>query len=164
MTLYQWLTVIITGGGVIAAFVSLQQLVSQVKAAVDANRINRLIALLTLEETIADRRIRLTEICFETTQISEEIEHLKQESKDATPANQKMKSAKLKYEEAKQLYLNSLDRLCYCLLKGLLLEEELRADYRNYINDTVKQFEQDFSSATCPYRNIKEIYEKWARQ
>lgn len=59
------------------------------------------------------------------------------------------------------MYLNSLDRLCYCLEKDLLSENELRSEYRDVINRAIKDFKDDFNTGT-PYRNIKKVYEKWA--
>ncbi|MFG5517925.1 hypothetical protein ACFJW3_12725, partial [Enterococcus faecalis] len=67
----------------------------------------------------------------------------------------------LRLNEAKQMYLNALDRLCFCVNKELLDAEDMRLEYRDIIKAAVKDFPEDFTMATT-YRNIKKVYESWA--
>lgn len=159
MTTYQIWTIIIkvisTLGGLILVGVAisrLSKLVTQVEAANEANSISRLNALLAIEDTIAERRLNLSETGIKLTEYKED-----EDDNDQS----KLKALELEYNEAKQMYLNALDRLCYSLDKELLSEEELRSEYRDVIRRAINDFEDEFKTGT-PYRNIKKIYEKWA--
>lgn len=131
------------------------QLIQQVKASVESNTINRLTALLALEDTIGERRLRLSEAGIELAEMR------KKSKTNPTVYNDSFDISKLKFDEAKQMYLNALDRLCFCLNRGVLSEEELRSEYRDVINRAVVDFADDFKTAT-PYRNVKKVFEKWA--
>lgn len=63
-------------------------------------------------------------------------------------------------ETTKESYFNAMDRLCFCIQKGYVDENEYRPEYRNMIHDTVKTFEASFG-ASSPYNHIKQINEKW---
>ena len=158
MTLYEkcnlalyGLSALVALGMLGVALHQLRELVRQVKAAVVANSIARLNALLSLEEAIAERRLRLSEAGISLAEIA----------KSGGATRDDVTVAQLRLDEAIQMYLNALDRLCFCLLRGLLEEEELRAEYREVINAAVKDFAGKFNTGT-EYRNVKKVYEKWA--
>lgn len=48
---------------------------------------------------------------------------------------QKRRTTILVFNEARENYLNSMDRLCACILRGQFPEEEYRKDYRNWVNE-----------------------------
>ncbi len=60
----------------------------------------------------------------------------------------------------KESYFNAMDRLCFCIQKGYVDENEYRPEYRDMIKDTVKSFESDFRPGS-PYNHIKQINDKW---
>lgn len=126
----------------------ISKLTKQVEAAVKSNSIGELNALLALEELIADRRLRLSQAGIAV-----------KECKDKS--SESFDSLVLQFDEAKQMYLNGLDRFCFCVLKGLLQDEDMRLEYREIIKTAIKDFSDDFGTGT-PYRNIKKVYEKWA--
>lgn len=76
-------------------------------------------------------------------------------------ASEEFDSLVLKFNDAKQMYLNGLDRLCFCVLKGLLQENDMRLEYRDTIKSAIKDFSDDFGPGTS-YRNITKVYENWA--
>lgn len=131
------------------AVLQLRRLADQVSEAVQSNSLNQLNALLTLEQQIADRRLCLSESGIELSTL-----------KDSQDKN-KIDAAKLKFNEAKQMYLNGLDRLCFCVIKKLLDDDEMRLEYRDIIRRAVTDFQEDFHTGTS-YRNIKKVYERWA--
>ncbi|MGA9755553.1 MAG: hypothetical protein WBV23_10475 [Desulfobaccales bacterium] len=151
---YELLTVAILSITAIVGLYQIRQLINQVKAAVESNSINRLNALLSLEDNIAERRLRLSEAGIKLVELGKA-----KATRELHPGE--FDTAELRYNEAKQMYLNGLDRLCYCLDRGLLNEDELRSEYRDVINAAIKDFKTDFQTGT-PYRNIKKIYERWA--
>ena len=128
----------------------------QIKLAVDANRISRLESLLTMESNIVERRLELGEAGIKLAELG-----AKEKAGTGADLKPEFAIAQLRYNEAAELYLNALDRLCFCLLKGHLDQEELRADYRNAINTTVKDFREKLGPGT-PHRNLIKVYESWA--
>ncbi len=63
-------------------------------------------------------------------------------------------------ETTKESYFNALDRLCFCIQKGYVDEDEYRPEYRDIIKNTVKQYESDFGAGSA-YNHIKQINDKW---
>lgn len=63
-------------------------------------------------------------------------------------------------DTAKENYLNSLDRLCFCFENGYVTEDEWRTEYRNLLKDTISAYPDDFNEAS-PYRHIKSMNKKW---
>ena len=130
------------------AIFQLTRLTSQVEQAVESNKINQFNALLALEQQIAERRITLTKVAL-----------LLANEKDSHEEETKIN--KLKYDEAGQMYLNALDRLCYCATKGILDDNEMRIEYRDTIRQAIHDFKKDFSIGT-QYRNITKTHDRWA--
>jgi len=130
------------------ALSQLKQLTSQVMQGVKSNSISQLSALLALEQQIADRRLTLSEAAIAVS-----------EAKDAKKED--FTALQLRLNEAKQMYLNALDRLCFCVNKELLDAEDMRLEYRDIIKAAVNDFPEDFGMGTT-YRNIKKVYELWA--
>ena len=156
MTDYETYTLIIGAGSALIALVMLgiglfqmRGLVQQVKQAVEANKISRLNALLGMEDSIVQRRRELGEAGIALVELKK------------TADEAEWKPAELRFDEAKQMYLNALDRLCFCLLNKVLDEEELRPEYREVVRVAVKDFEPEFGAGT-DYRNIKKVHERWA--
>lgn len=153
--LYNFVTVFIYSASALIALLMLgigiwqiSKLTKQVEAAVKSNSIGELNALLALEAQIADRRLRLSQVGIAV-----------KECKDESDEN--FYSLSLQFDEAKQMYLNGLDRLCFCILKELFHGEDMRLEYREIIKAAIKDFSSDFETGT-PYRNITKVYESWA--
>jgi len=66
----------------------------------------------------------------------------------------------MRIEVAKENYLNSLDRLSYCILHNYLSDKDWRTEYRDTIFDAVDKNENSFGLSSR-YRNIIKIYDKW---
>lgn len=152
---YNFYTILLYSASALAALLMLavavwqiSKLTKQVEAAVKSNSIGELNALLELEKQIADRRLRLSQSAIAV-----------KECKDKSSEN--FDSLVLQFNEAKQMYLNGLDRFCFCVQKGLLQDDDMRLEYRDIIKSAIKDFPEDFGTAT-PFRNIKKVYEKWA--
>ncbi|WP_412521892.1 hypothetical protein [Shewanella algae] len=153
--LYNLTTVIIYSASAIiallmlgAAISQISKLTSQVSAAVKSNSISELNALLSLEQQITERRIRLSQSGIAV-----------KECKDKE--SEQFDSLVLQFNESKQMYLNGLDRLCFCVLKGLLQDDDMRLEYRDIIKSAITDFPEDFSTGTA-YRNINKVYDRWA--
>ena len=153
--LYNFLTVVIYSVSAFIALIMLaiaicqiSKLTKQVEAAVKSNSIGELNALLALEEQIADRRLRLSQAGIAVNECKDQ-------------SSESFDSLVLQFNEAKQMYLNGLDRFCFCVRKGLLQDEDMRLEYREIITAAIKDFPDDFGKGT-PYRNISKVYEDWA--
>jgi len=158
LTTYEVWTVRIYAASFFAGLISvgltiwqLRQLVRQAKAAATANEINKLTNLLALEDTIAERRLRLSEAGIAVDEYS----------KSADVDSNHFTALRLRWNEAIQMYLNALDRLCYCLNTGLLDENRLRSEYRGIVKSAITDFPDQFTLGT-EFRNIAKIHESWA--
>lgn len=155
---YNMVTVVIYSISALVAFLmlgiamwQLNKLTMQVEAAVKSNSISQLNALLSLEQQIGERRLELSSAGIAVSELKNSNDQ------------EKIDASALRFNEAKQMYLNGLDRLCFCVLKSLLSDEDMRLEYRDTIKSAVTDFKEDFGMGT-PYRNIKKVYEKWADQ
>lgn len=61
---------------------------------------------------------------------------------------------------AKENYFNSLDRLCYCILRDYLEDKDWRAEYRTALNNAIITFPNDFLEGS-PFRNMKKLNALW---
>ena len=65
------------------------------------------------------------------------------------------------FNEAKESYFNSLDRLCFCVIRNAFSEDDLRSDYRDVLKDAINTSPEQFGPGS-PYRNILKLYDRWA--
>jgi len=146
-------SVVIALIGVTAAIWTLRELVKQVRAAVDLNSIGQLNALLVLEQDMSRRRDRLGEMLSQLHNVK---------NSDAYGRDKSILDPVIaQFNESQENYLNSLDRLCFCILKGKFSEDELRSDYRDVVRRAIEDFPNSFQAAT-PFRNILKIHNRWA--
>ena len=116
------------------AYKTLQAILAQIKAA-------QWSTLLSLEQDMASRRDKFQEL-------GQTI------GKSPTSVEQ------LAFDEAKENYLNSVDRLAYMHLNGQFPEKELKQDYRDVIKETIRAFPSDFSPGTH-FRKVLKLHDKW---
>jgi hypothetical protein len=64
------------------------------------------------------------------------------------------------YQEAKERYLNSVERLASAILNGQFPETEMKISYREYIISTIREYPDKFVAGTR-YPRILKLYEKW---
>ncbi|MGY1511025.1 hypothetical protein ACW7GX_11500 [Aeromonas hydrophila] len=134
----------------IAALLMLWRVKGQIAEAVNSNKINTLNSLLALEDQIAQRRQELSSSAIALHAFKD------------TANNEQFDIAKLRFNEAVQMYLNGLDRLCSCIIEGYLDEKKMMRDYRDVINNAVKDHSEKFG-ADSKYTNIIDINHKWKR-
>ena len=60
-------------------------------------------------------------------------------------------------------YINSIDRLAFCILRNHLSENELKSEYRDVVFDLVEKRKEEFG-VTSRYRNILKVYNIWKDQ
>ncbi len=146
----QSITAIITGGlgliGAIFAIIQIYQIKNQLSSATLTN-------VLTLEAEMNSRKAKLDDI-------NNEIEKAKIEGKLDKNAKEVFK----RYQNsAIENWLNSVDRLCFCIKSNYLKEKDWKMEYRDYIIDIVRTYEDKFGESSL-YTNIKDINQKWLRE
>ena len=120
------------------AYVNLLKISQQLK-------ITRWNSLLSFEQDMSTRRAKFLEIAVRLPSITDD---------------QSRTMTRLMFEEAKQNYFNSLDRLASCIMNGQFPDEEMRQDYLESITNTVREHHGDFGTAT-KYRKVMKLYNKW---
>ena len=99
-------------------------------------------SLLSFEQDMASRREKFAEIAIRMG------------------AGEDTALLKLMFNESKESYFNSLDRLASSILNGHFSAREMRQDYRDVISDVVRQFPSDFDTGTR-YRKVVKLYNRW---
>lgn len=59
-------------------------------------------------------------------------------------------------------WLNALDRLCFCIIKGYIDEIEWRKEYEDYLTSVVSKYKESFQADT-PYTHIADLHQHWKR-
>ncbi|UEM37670.1 hypothetical protein [Pectobacterium aquaticum] len=150
------ISAVIALGMLKVAIAQLDKLTYQVKEAVKSNeeaiksnRINELGAFLEMESQIKTNRLELSKASIHALDLKDKG---KQDELD---------SASLYLNECIENYLNSLDRLCFCIIKGYFDNDDMKIEYRHVLNDAVKENPTYFQQSS-KHRNIIKIHEKWA--
>ena len=99
-------------------------------------------ALLAFEQDISARRDRFHEIAREL------------DDGGISP------SLQARFAEAKENYLNAVERLASSILNGQFPELEMKQSYREYIVSTIREFPDSFHAGTI-YRKTLQLNEKW---
>lgn len=108
--------------------------------------------VLSMESEMNDRKEKVDEITFKI-----------QENQSVIDKDTNLKQLyKAQLDSAIENWLNSVDRLCYCIKNNYLTEKDWKAEYRDYIVEIVKKHENKFGESSR-YTNIKDINTKWLR-
>jgi hypothetical protein len=65
-----------------------------------------------------------------------------------------------RFDEAKESYLNAVERLASSILNGQFPEKEMKQSYREYIVSTIREFPDSFRPGT-PLRKTLALNERW---
>jgi uncharacterized membrane-anchored protein YhcB (DUF1043 family) len=145
---------IITGVvGIIGVFIALYQIYQiknqlkngseELKNATSQLKNTTLTNVLSLEAEMNDRKEKVDNI-------NNEIEKQNLDNKltqDVRDVYEKFQNAAI------ENWLNSIDRLCFCIKNNYLIEKDWKVEYRDYIINVVKTFENKFGVASR-YKNI----------
>jgi hypothetical protein len=102
--------------------------------------------LLSLEQDMATRRGKFLDIAAQM---------------EAHPGASDLQQAQ--FNEAKENYFNSLDRLASSILNGHFPDSEMKHDYLESFTTVVREYKDDFGPGTH-YRKTIKLYEKWQNQ
>ena len=144
-----WSTVITTTLAIFGIPFMLYQ-IRQIKVQL---KISTLTNILSLEADITLRKEKLDDINhkIEKLNINGELDDNK-------------KIVYEKYQNAAiENWLNSVDKLCFCIKHNYLKEKDRKIEYRDYIIAIVKDFEGKFGESS-KYTSIIDMNKKWLRE
>ncbi|MBS1911055.1 MAG: hypothetical protein JST22_03635 [Bacteroidetes bacterium] len=159
MSQYEVLSLIISslgfGGAVMAIVFAQKQLVKAAKANSEsekANSISTLATVLQLEDIIGDRMRRIDEIRRTLGTIQ------------GTPTKAQVDAYQADLDGAVHSYLNAMDRLCACFLRGTIPEDVYKEDYVELLPRTIETYEKYFGGVNNRYKNITDLRDCWRNQ
>jgi len=116
-------------------------------------RISALTNVLSLESEMNLRKEKLDNVNHEIeilnmkNELNEETKEIYENKQDAIIEN----------------WLNSVDRLCFCIKRNFFTEKDWKIEYRDFIRDIIQSFEYKFRADT-KYNNILELNKKWSNE
>jgi hypothetical protein len=144
----QWVLTGITLGGIIIALI-------QIGKVVKSNSISEVAALLQIESVLGQNRQRIDQ----ATVLMANLNSKRQGG--GTVLQAEIDAVEIEMNGAVQNYLNSLDRLCACILRGVFREDYAKQDYRDYINAAIETYADHFGGVKDRFHNIRKVREKW---
>tara|TARA_R110002096_G_scaffold37468_2_gene104022 strand:+ start:1990 stop:2490 length:501 start_codon:yes stop_codon:yes gene_type:complete len=149
------LTTIISGGVLWVAYFQIKQVKKQLKGLAENQKNSTLMTVLELESELNKRKENFDNTNFELREYNIQVEKSKKNL-----SKELLEIYKDKIDVAKENYLNSLDRLSYCILHDYLSDRDWRTEYRDTIFDAVDNYQENFG-VSSRYRNTIKIYDKW---
>ncbi|MEM8927091.1 MAG: hypothetical protein AAGC45_02720 [Bacteroidota bacterium] len=149
------LTTIISGGILWIAYYQIKQVKKQLENLSENQKNNTLMTVLELESELNKRKESFDKANFELRHYNIEVQKSRENLN-----KELLEIYKDKINISKENYLNSLDRLSYCILHKYLPDRDWRTEYRDTIFDTVDSFKDNFGVSTR-FRNTTKLYEKW---
>lgn len=139
----------ITGG--VATFIAWSQL-RKINKQLETNSLQ---VVLEIETQMNSRKL-------EFDRVAKDIRLLEADGTDDSKKQEKIIIMVDFFNTTKESYFNALDRLCFCILRGYLKDKEWKTEYRNLLKETIDTYTTDFNEAS-PYRNIKDLNNRWQR-
>lgn len=130
----------------------------QLKGLNEPLRINSLMAVLEMEAEMSRKKEKYEEAVSARDKM--EFQQGKDLTEDYSGFIESFKNAE---QSALENYLYALNRLCYCIKKGYLLDKDWKSEYRDVISDVVQKHGDTFG-VTTHYTSIQDIYNKWKRE
>lgn len=149
------LTMLISGGVLWVAYYQIKQVKKQLKGLAENQKNSTLMTVLELESELNKRKENFDKANFELREYNLEIENSKKKL-----SKELLEIYRDKIDVSKENYLNSLDRLSYCILHDYLSDRDWRTEYRDTIFDAVDSYKESFG-VSSRYRNTIKIYDKW---
>jgi hypothetical protein len=135
----------------VAAFAAAMIAGNQLKSLADSLKLNGLAAVLAMETEMNARLERLDEFNFKIQ--CGEI--------DQTIPPEQLEVFHDRLRSLANSYLNSVDRLAFCILKGYLPERDWRGEYKPMLE---RIFEGDNAELVKSFDNIVALHQKWQNQ
>lgn len=120
--------------------------------AAEANKISGLMAVLSLESALSEARF----------QLSTSAARRSAAAGDASLTAEQLRSINEFHEERIEQYLNSADRICACIRRGYVDEEQYRKDYRSWIAEIISHHKARFGPDTR-HQNVLHVHNRWSQ-
>jgi hypothetical protein len=148
-------TTFISAGILYVAYYQIKQVKKQLKSLSENQKNSTLMTVLELESELNKRKENFDKANFELREYNLEIQKSEKSFNiDLLEIHQD------KISVSKENYLNSLDRLSYCILHNYLSDRDWRTEYRDIIFDAIDNYKDSFG-VSSRYRNTIKIYNKW---
>jgi hypothetical protein len=116
-------------------------------------RINSLMAILDQEKELKNRKTLMDDTAFSIRELT---------AQTPLPVLQlQLHQSKLEIEV--ENYLNSIDRLAYCIKNDYFPERDWKREYRGLFTQVAQTFPEKFA-LNSPYINFIDLQEKWRRE
>jgi hypothetical protein len=142
-------TVVVAIGTIALAYIGHKQLSSLVETL----RMGSLMAVLQMESEMNIRKQRVDEING----------RIMEEGIRSPPNAALLAELNGQHGAAIENWLNSADRLAFCIIKGYVPAKDWKAEYRTYLNQLVVGMPQRFNAGTR-FRNIVDLDNQWQRE
>lgn len=160
------ISVLVAGGGLYFVYCQLEAMVKSIKVAIENNKLAlesnknaNLMTVLALEGLIAESRAELATALAQMALIIDEEKRTHVAGSEKTVA---FSIAELRVKERKEQYLNALDRLCACIIRGYIDEKQYRQDYRGGIADAMRDHGELLGNNTR-HLNIVTVHIAWSK-
>jgi hypothetical protein len=155
---YNLYSCLISAVGLTVAILAAIAVYRQIRQASQSLATSSLMAVLGLEEALGRSRAEYSDSLVEASRFRAETEKLP----EASRKSQEPFFAILQHRIAEKLeqYLNALDRLCACIVRGDVNEERYRQDYRAGIQD-VMDSHADLLGANTRHPNVVKVHQAW---
>lgn len=127
----------------------------QIHRMTKANSISSVAALLQIESSLSQNRQRIDQAAVAMAHLTAR----RQSGVTVQPAE--IEACTMEMNGAIQNYLNSLDRLCACILRDILREDHAKQDYRDLINAAIANYKDEFDTVIGRYYHILKLRDRW---
>lgn len=136
--------------GAITAIVAVVLGYRQLSGLTTTLKMNGFMAVLQIENEMNSRKGKMLEVTDE----------INQEKVKKTPNDERLEYLKSQLDAHLELYLNSVDRLAFCIRHEYVPEQEWEKEYREYIANVVTNYQASFGPASI-YRNTLYMNHRW---
>ncbi|GEP52782.1 hypothetical protein FNO01nite_34540 [Flavobacterium noncentrifugens] len=140
------------------AWFQIKQVKVQLKSLAESQKNSTLMTVLELESEMNKRKENLDHYNFELRQYGIDVN-----SNNRELNNDSIDLFQDRIKVARENYLNSLDRLSYCIIHNYLSDRDWKTEYRDVLFDAVDNF-SDCYGVSSRFWNTKKLYEKWKNE
>jgi hypothetical protein len=155
---YNLYSLFIQLGGLTIAIIAAIAVWRQLRHASRSLATSSLMAILALEDAIARSRAEYSDALMEAARFKDQLEKLS--DTERKPAGPFLEILEFRIAEKVEQYLNALDRLCACIIRGDVDEARYRQDYRSGIQDAIDGH-ADHLGPNTRHPNIIKVHEAW---
>lgn len=155
---YNWYALWVSVGGLAVAIVAAILIYGQLRQAAESLSTSSLMAVLALEDGIARSRSEYSDALVEAARVGAELEKLAKNERK--PSESFLAILEKRIKEKVEQRLNANERLCACIVRGLVPENIYRQDYRGGLQDVMDAY-SDLLGTNTRFPNIVKVHDAW---